>query len=65
MDPQTKRQIREALAQIDSALQTPDPQPVAWRYWSTKWQGWEYADRPLQFPAVPAGTVMEPLYPEP
>lgn len=40
-----------------------EPQePVAWRYWSTKWHSWEYSDAPPVFPAVPAGTKVEPLY---
>lgn len=38
------------------------PKPVAWRYWKDKFQCWEYSDVPLEFPAVPAGTKMEPLY---
>jgi hypothetical protein len=37
-------------------------QPVAWRYWKEKFACWEYSDVPLEFPAVPAGTKMEPLY---
>ena len=65
MDPQAKRQIQEALAQIEAALQAPEPLPVAWRYWSVTWLNWEYTKQPLSFPDVPAGTVMEPLYPEP
>lgn len=36
--------------------------PVAWRYWKDKFACWEYSDTPLVFPAVPAGTKMEPLY---
>ena len=38
------------------------PKPVAWRYWKDKFGCWEYSDVPLEFPAVPAGTKMEPLY---
>jgi hypothetical protein len=38
------------------------PQPVAYRYWKDKFACWEYSDKPLEFPAVPAGTAMEPLY---
>ena len=38
------------------------PKPVAWRYWKDKFACWEYSDVPLEFPAVPAGTKMEPLY---
>ncbi len=37
-------------------------EPVAYRYWKDKFACWEYSDTPLEFPAVPAGTVMEPLY---
>ena len=37
-------------------------EPVAYRYWSTKWHCWEYSDTRLEFPAVPAGTEMKPLY---
>ncbi len=36
--------------------------PVAWRYWKDKFGCWEYSDFHLKFPAVPAGTKMEPLY---
>jgi hypothetical protein len=43
----------------------PLPLPVAWRYWKDKFACWEYSDVPLEFPAVPAGTKMEPLYAAP
>jgi hypothetical protein len=39
-----------------------EAKPVAYRYWKDKFACWEYSDTPLEFPAVPAGTVMEPLY---
>ena len=40
----------------------PTVRPQAWRYWKDKFACWEYSDVPLKFPAVPAGTKMEPLY---
>lgn len=36
--------------------------PVAWRYWKDKFACWEYTEQDLAFPAVPAGTVLHPLY---
>lgn len=36
--------------------------PVAYRWWSSKWHDWQYTTEMLDFPNVPAGTVMEPLY---
>ena len=39
--------------------------PVAYRYWKDKFACWEYSDVPLEFPAVPAGTEMEPLFTTP
>ena len=40
-------------------------EPVAYRYWKDKFACWEYSDVPLEFPAVPAGVEMEPLYTTP
>jgi len=44
------------------AERSAQAEPVAWRYWKEKFACWEYSDVPLEFPAVPAGTKMEPLY---
>ena len=43
----------------------PAQEPVAWRYWKDKFACWEYSDTRLEFPAVPAGTKMYPLYADP
>lgn len=40
-------------------------EPVAWRYWKDKFGCWEYDEAKLEFPAVPAGTKMHPLYAAP
>ena len=40
----------------------PTVRPQAWRYWKDKFACWEYSDTKLEFPAVPAGTEMHPLY---
>lgn len=46
---------REPLAQQEQ-------EPVAYRYWSSKWHQWEYTNVPLEFPAIQAGVEMEPLF---
>lgn len=52
-----------ALDRADLTAQVEQTRtPVAWRYWKDKFGCWEYSDVPLEFPAVPAGTKMEPLY---
>lgn len=52
-----------ALDRADLTAQVEQTRtPVAWRYWKDKFCCWEYSDVPLEFPAVPAGTKMEPLY---
>lgn len=36
--------------------------PTAFRYWKGKFNCYEYTEQRLEFPAVPAGTEMYPLY---
>lgn len=42
-----------------------EAEPVAYRYWNSKWHDWEYTSQRLEFPEVPAGTEMMPLYTAP
>jgi hypothetical protein len=51
--------------QTPAAVEAPVEPPVrpqAWRYWKAKFGCWEYSDTALEFPAVPAGTKLHPLY---
>jgi hypothetical protein len=54
--------IADTVAALDVAQQQ---EPAAWRYWKDKFACYEYSDTRLSFPAVPAGTMMFPLYPHP
>ena len=54
-----------AMAALRARLAEPEPEPVAWRYWKDKFACWEYSDMRVEFPAVPAGTEMHPLYTAP
>ena len=66
VDPERGKRCGDAVVALRAALaQQAEPVlqgPVAWRYWKQKWNCWEYSDTKLEFPAVPAGTKMEPLY---
>lgn len=50
------------LEEAQSSVLSNYNKPVAYRYWSNKFQCWEYSAICLEFPDVPAGTNMEPLY---
>ena len=59
----TNQLIRQdSLETIRCVKTSKEVEPAAWRYWKDKFGCWEYSDVLLKFPAVPAGTKMEPLY---
>ncbi len=64
-DPVPLNAINNACAFLRARLAEPVAEPVAWRYWKDKFACWEYSDMRVEFPAVPAGTEMHPLYTAP